>query len=151
VLALADRLGLTAEQKARTEAVFTRMEADARDLGRVLVERETTLDRLFASRRITREQLAATLEEIGRLQGQLRKVHLEAHLAQTEILTPEQISRYDELRGYGAAAGHDPAAHKRGLADSRRSSACSRSRLSRCREGRWPRRRSTSSPTSSWS
>jgi Spy/CpxP family protein refolding chaperone len=88
------------------------METDARDLGRALVERETSLDRLFASRRITRQQLAAALEGIGRLQAQLRKVHLEAHLAQTEILTPEQVKRYDELRGYGATAGHDPAAHK---------------------------------------
>jgi Spy/CpxP family protein refolding chaperone len=112
VLELADRLGLTPDQKARSEAVFKRMEADARDLGRDLVERETSLDRLFGSRRITRDALADTLEAIGRLQGQLRKVHLEAHLAQTDILTPEQIRRYDELRGYGAGAGHDPAAHK---------------------------------------
>jgi Spy/CpxP family protein refolding chaperone len=112
VLELADRLGLTPDQKARTEALFKRMETDARDLGRALVERETSLDRLFASRRITREQLAAALEGIGRLQAQLRKVHLEAHLAQTGILTPEQVKRYDELRGYGATAGHDPAAHK---------------------------------------
>jgi hypothetical protein len=76
------------------------------------VEQETALDRLFASRRITREQLAGALEGIGRLQGQLRKVHLEAHLAQTEILTPEQIKRYDELRGYGTGAAHDAQSHK---------------------------------------
>lgn len=112
VLELADRLGLTPDQKARTEALFKRMETDARDLGRAMVDQETTLDRLFASRRITREQLAATLEQIGRLQGRLRQVHLEAHLAQAEILTAEQVRRYDDLRGYGTGATHDPRSHK---------------------------------------
>jgi len=112
VLELADRLGLTPDQKARSEAVFKRMDTDARGLGRALVDQETTLDRLFASHRITHEQLTDMLEEIGRLQGQLRKVHLEAHLAQAEILTPEQIKRYDEFRGYGTGATHDPRSHK---------------------------------------
>jgi Spy/CpxP family protein refolding chaperone len=112
VLELADRLGLTPDQQARTEALFKRMETDARGVGKVLVDQEAALDRLFASRRITREQLTDMLEEIGRLQGQLRKVHLEAHLAQTEILTPEQVKRYDTLRGYGTGATHDPRSHK---------------------------------------
>lgn len=112
VLEFARRLGLIPEQKARTEALFKRMETDARELGRALVEQETALDRLFASRRITREQLAATLHEIGRLQGRLRNVHLQAHLVQTEILTPEQIKRYDELRGYATGAAHDARSHK---------------------------------------
>jgi Spy/CpxP family protein refolding chaperone len=112
VLELADRLDLTQDQKARTEALFKRMETDARGLGRAMVDQETTLDRLFASRRITREQLAAMLEQIGRLQGQLRQVHLDAHLAEAEILAPEQIKRYDVLRGYGTGATHDPGSHK---------------------------------------
>jgi Spy/CpxP family protein refolding chaperone len=114
VLELADRLGLTADQKARTQMMFRTMEANARSLGKALLEQETTLDRLFASRRITREQLAAALEQIGRLQGQLRKVHLEAHLEQTALLTPEQIERYDELRGYGtgASVNHAPGSHE---------------------------------------
>jgi Spy/CpxP family protein refolding chaperone len=112
VLELADRLHLTREQKARTEVLFKRMETDARGLGRALLDQEAALDGLFASRRITREQLTATLDEIGRLQGRLRNVHLAAHLAQTEILTAEQIRRYDELRGYGTEGAHDPRSHK---------------------------------------
>ena len=38
-----------------------------------------------------------------------RGAHLEAHLAQVEILTPEQNARYAQLRGYegsGAHSGH---------------------------------------------
>jgi Spy/CpxP family protein refolding chaperone len=114
VLELADRLALTPDQKARTETLFNTMESNARGLGKALVEQEHALDRLFAAGLITREELAATVERIGRLQGQLRRVHLEAHLVQSEILTPEQIKQYGELRGYGGpgTTRHDPGSHK---------------------------------------
>ena len=46
--------------------------------------------------------LTETLERIGTLQAELRGVHLRAHLAQVEILAPEQIATYDRLRGYAA-------------------------------------------------
>jgi len=106
VLAMADRLGLSAEQKSRTKAVFDAMESQARALGKALVEREAELDRLFASRRVTRASLESSLAEISKLQGELRAVHLEAHLAQTDILTPEQVAAYVELRGYGGGTDH---------------------------------------------
>jgi Spy/CpxP family protein refolding chaperone len=106
VLELADPLRLSAEQKARTQRLFEAMQARARELGQALLERESELDRLFASRRVSRAALESSLAEISRLQGELRRVHLEAHLAQTELLTPEQVAAYVELRGYGADGGH---------------------------------------------
>lgn len=108
VLELSDRLELSAEQKARTKSVFDAMEARARALGKALVEREAELDRLFASREVTRATLESSLAEISRLQGELRRVHLEAHLAQNELMTAEQVAQYVELRGYGGGshAGH---------------------------------------------
>lgn len=116
VLELSDRLGLSAEQKARSKAVFDAMDAKARVLGKALVERETELDRLFASRQVTRAALESSLAEISKLQGELRGVHLEAHLAQTDILTREQVAAYVELRGYGGMmdhAGHGGMHHMR--------------------------------------
>jgi Spy/CpxP family protein refolding chaperone len=109
VLELADRLDLSAAQRARTKSVFDAMEAQARALGKALVEREAELDRLFASRQISRATLESSLAEISKLQGKLRRVHLEAHLEQTDILTPEQVAAYAELRGYGGvdhSGGH---------------------------------------------
>jgi hypothetical protein len=113
VLELADRLALSPEQKTRTQTLKA-METRAKDLGKSLIEQEAQLDRMFASRQISREQLKSSLAGIARLQGDLRKAHLEAHLTQAEILTHEQIAKYFELRGYGsgAAAGHDTGAHK---------------------------------------
>lgn len=107
VLAMAAELSLSAEQKQRTEALFQSMESRAKRLGRALVDEERGLDRLFASRSITPEALAQSLRRIGELQAQLRQAHLEAHLVQTQILTPAQTASYMALRGYGDAAGDD--------------------------------------------
>lgn len=101
VLELATQLQLTPDQRDRTEALFTAMQTQASASGRSLVARERELDTLFAARTITPTQLAASLQEIATLQSQIRDAHLHAHLAQVEILTPEQNTRYALLRGYG--------------------------------------------------
>ncbi len=109
VLELASELRLSAEQRARTEALFAAMSGRAQELGQALVEKERELDRLFATKGISAEQLGRSLQAIGALQARVRQAHLEAHLAQAAILTPEQNARYVELRGYGAvppAGGH---------------------------------------------
>ena len=106
VLELASQLTLTPEQRARTEALFASMASKATSLGRALVEEERKLDRLFATRAVTAELLASSLNEIGSLQVKVRGAHLEAHLAQVEILTSEQNARYAQLRGYGGAGAH---------------------------------------------
>lgn len=103
VLALAPRLGLTDEQQKLTKAAFATMEAQAIKLGGQLVDEERKLDQLFASRQITSALLNASLGRIGALQAQVRAAHLEAHLAQVRILTPQQSARYSELRGYTSA------------------------------------------------
>jgi Spy/CpxP family protein refolding chaperone len=103
VLELASEIGLDAEQKQRTEALFKSMQSKAVALGRPLVEEEVRLDELFSSKAITRESLARSLKRIGELQAQVRQVHLETHLTQIEILTPAQVSKYMALRGYANA------------------------------------------------
>jgi Spy/CpxP family protein refolding chaperone len=68
------------------------------------------LDQLFAAKTVTPQLLAGSLSEIGSLQARVRGAHLEAHLAQVEILTPEQNARYAQLRGYGASTA--PSDHR---------------------------------------
>ena len=108
VLELATELGLTTEQRRRTEALFAAMQASAVRLGRTLVEEERKLDQLFAGKSVTPELLDASLARIGTLQGKVRGVHLDAHLAQVRILTPEQVARYIELRGYASPRESSP-------------------------------------------
>jgi Spy/CpxP family protein refolding chaperone len=106
VLAMADELKLSPSQKQRTEALFGSMEAKAIALGHTLIAQERELDEQFASKRITEESLAVLLRHIGELQSQVRGVHLEAHLEQLAILTPSQVAKYQELRGYMGANEH---------------------------------------------
>jgi len=107
VLALASELDLSPNQKQRTEALFTSMEAKAADLGHALIEQERELDEQFASKQATQESVAAILQRIGELQAKVRGAHLQAHLAQLEILTSSQVAKYQELRGYTGATAHE--------------------------------------------
>ncbi len=107
VLDLANELELTKEQLEQTKAMFASMKKQAVKLGKQLVEKERQLDQLFASGSIDTVQLKRMVLEIGSLKAKLRYVHLQAHLRQKEILTPHQVKRYDQLRGYGKAGlGH---------------------------------------------
>ena len=113
VLELAKELNLTEAQRLRTQQIFDEMKAEAVPLGQQLIAAETDLDRQFSGRTITRASLTAATATIGAMQGELRATHLKYHLAMMDVLTPEQIARYGELRGYGAAVptGHSPSMH----------------------------------------
>ncbi|HPF74157.1 MAG: periplasmic heavy metal sensor [Rhodanobacteraceae bacterium] len=110
VLDLAGELALIAEQAAAIRASFDGMQSRAIELGKQVVEAEDNLDRLFADGSVTNDSLNAATARIGKLNGELRAVHLLAHLETRALLTPEQRSRYQSLRGYsdghGSAAGH---------------------------------------------
>lgn len=106
VLEHADALGLSPAQRERTWAVFDAMRAEAVPLGERLIEQEADLDRLFATRAVQPATLEAATAAIGETQGRLRAAHLRRHLAMMDVLTPEQVRRYAEVRGYGA--GHAP-------------------------------------------
>jgi Spy/CpxP family protein refolding chaperone len=112
VLELATELSLTGAQRARTQQLYDAMTAEAVPLGQELIAAETDLDRQFSSRTVTPTSVAAVSARIGATQGQLRAAHLKYHLAMMDVLTPEQIARYGQLRGYGAApGGHSPPMH----------------------------------------
>lgn len=104
VLELSQQLQLSPEQHARTQKQFDSMQVEAMRLGKTLVAQEQALDKLFATGTISKDTLQATLENIATLQGQIRQVHLAAHLEQRNILTLEQVRRYDALRGYNKPA-----------------------------------------------
>lgn len=100
VLELADALALSDAQLADTRAVFRNMQHRAIKIGEAIVEAEQQLDAAFAENRISPESLEEKLSEIGALQAELRYVHLEAHLRQKSLLSPEQVTTYNALRGY---------------------------------------------------
>jgi len=52
--------------------------------------------------------LRTAVNEAARLRAELREAHLRAHLATRLVLTPEQVARYDALRGYARRAAEAP-------------------------------------------
>ena len=108
VLADSSRLDLTDRQKAETQSVFDAMSAAAKRSGAAIVAKEAELDALYASGRAAPAAIKDLVTELSRLQGDFRYAHLSAHLAMRTILTTEQIARYDEMRGYAAAASSSP-------------------------------------------
>lgn len=101
VLELADKLELSPDQRSRILALFNSMKSEAQPLGVKLIDEESDLDKLFASKLITPESLRASTAAIAVTQGTLRETHLKYHLSTAAILTSEQVHRYAELRGYG--------------------------------------------------
>jgi Spy/CpxP family protein refolding chaperone len=111
VLEQAEALGLSPAQRERTRALFEAMRAEAVPLGERLIKEETALDRLFATKSVEPASLEAATRAIGAAHAALRAAHLRYHLAMMELLSPEQVRRYGELRGYAGAA---PAGHRGG-------------------------------------
>ncbi len=105
VLELADKLNLSPDQRAGIQRLFDSMKAEAVPLGSRLIEQEADLDRQFAGHTVTPDSLRASTAAVAATQGALRESHLKYHLSTVAVLSPGQIQRYAELRGYGGEAG----------------------------------------------
>lgn len=113
VLELALKLQLSPKQRETTHAIYKQMQTEATRIGRLIVEKERALDSAYARQDIGEAFLQTLVAEIARYQGELRFVHLRAHLQQRQVLTPVQIERYEALRGYtqGQSGMHLHQAH----------------------------------------
>ncbi|MBY3177611.1 hypothetical protein HFO27_23730 [Rhizobium leguminosarum] len=100
LLSMKDEIGLTQEQVHRVDSIFADMQRQAAELGKRYVVAERELDDAFSKRTVMQDQLVAQITKSDALRSRLRFVHLAAHLEVTAILTPEQIAKYNELRGY---------------------------------------------------
>ena len=108
-------ISLNPDQVEKIETLYRQMRDQAMPLGNKLIDFERELNTHFAQHTINEEILQELLEQIEQVRLQLRFVHLSTHLKTPEILTAEQIDRYNELRGYSSddpcdnvPAGHDP-------------------------------------------
>src|SRR5690242_5649186 len=111
VLELAEKLELSADQRAKVQRLFDAMKAEAIPLGSRLIEQEADLDAQFARHTVTPDSLKASTAAIAETQGVLRETHLKYHLLTGDILTPPQLLAYAELRGYGADRQHQQHHH----------------------------------------
>ena len=106
VLENADGLALTPEQREQTTALMQAHKEEAKAIGAKLVAAERELDALFRSKTAERAALAKAVSAAAQMQASYRLSHLETHRRMRELLTAEQIARYDALRGYADADVH---------------------------------------------
>jgi hypothetical protein len=99
----ADALRLTPAQRHTLESLMANMRRDAVVAGEQLIEAERALDRLFAEHRATPEAVTEATARVGAAAASVRAVHLVTHVATRAMLTEEQVTRYDQLRGYRRA------------------------------------------------
>jgi Spy/CpxP family protein refolding chaperone len=113
VLDLAENLALTPEQRAAVEVLFRAMAAEARPLGARLLERERSLERLFAEGRATPDELRRSVAAAAEAEGALRTTHLRYHIETHRLLTEAQRADYARLRGYsGPSADGEGRGHR---------------------------------------
>jgi Spy/CpxP family protein refolding chaperone len=99
VITLKAELGLTRDQLRKTEALDKVVSSSAIAKGEEIVLAEEDLYKLFEAGTVSEKALRTQLEKIGKLRSDLRFIHLQAHLRMKQILTPDQIKQYGEIRG----------------------------------------------------
>ena len=102
ILQMKEHISLTSEQEAKIQALFVAMKEKAIPLGNELIALEKNLNDSFADRTITDELLYQQLDAIANVRKELRYAHLVTHLMTPTILSPQQIEKYNQLRGYGS-------------------------------------------------
>jgi hypothetical protein len=85
------------------------MRAEAIPIGQSIITLEAELEARFASGAAQPSEVERLVMKIAEAQGRLRYVHLSYHLQMQDLLTAQQLVRYDEVRGY---ADPDGGAHR---------------------------------------
>lgn len=85
------------------EAIFVAMQAEAQAAGERFITAEAAIEAGFRAGDLSPEALRALIDASAAARAELLFIHLSRHLETPPILTPDQIARYNELRGYDAA------------------------------------------------
>lgn len=108
LLEMKDKIPLTDAQILAIDKIYQGMKAQAIQQGERLIGLEQELELLFRSGSITPDALRSALAKIAKTRMELRFTHLATHLKTPDILSKDQIRKYNELRGY---SNPDPCAN----------------------------------------
>jgi hypothetical protein len=102
------RLQASPLQVQQVRLIFDGMKGDAQRIGADILKEEQRLEAAFRAGTITDPDLRLRVTRIAALQGELRAIHLRAHLATRAMLSAAQLARYNELRGYTTGSVDHP-------------------------------------------
>jgi Spy/CpxP family protein refolding chaperone len=119
LLELKDKIPLTPDQVDKTQMLLDEMRKAAIPAGERFIAAEKALEAAFASGKVDEASLRRLLADTESARSELRFIHLSQHYKTVLFLKPEQIKRYNILRGYAddpcknIPAGHNPEMYKR--------------------------------------
>jgi len=119
LLELRDEIPLSAEQVQKVQGLFDDMRTEAIPIGERLIAAEAAIEEAFASGTVQEASLRRLLTEAESARTELRFIHLSQHYKTLEFLSPEQIVRYNVIRGYAddpcanVPEGHNPEMYRR--------------------------------------
>jgi len=100
LLEMKDKVPLDQDQVALISQIWEAMKTEAIAEGEVLIGLERDLETAFRDGSITEVLLAEKVNAIAASRARLRIIHLSTHLRTPDILSGEQIDKYNVLRGY---------------------------------------------------
>jgi len=110
---------LAADQVTKTQVLLDEMRKASIPTGERLIAAEKALEAAFAAGKVNEPSLRNLLAEAESARTELRFIHLSQHYKTVQFLQPEQIKRYNILRGYAEdpcksiPAGHNPEMYRR--------------------------------------
>jgi len=119
LLELKDKIPLTPDQVDKTQVLLDEMRKASIPTGERLIAAEKALEAAFVSGKVDETSLRRLLADTESARSELRFIHLSQHYKTVLFLKPEQIKRYNILRGYAddpcknIPAGHNPEMYKR--------------------------------------
>ena len=119
LMELKDQIPLNSDQVTKTQALLDEMRKAAIPTGDRLIAAEKALEAAFAAGKVDEPSLRRLLAEAESARSELRFIHLSQHYKTVQFLKPEQIKRYNVLRGYAddpcknIPAGHNPEMYRR--------------------------------------
>lgn len=119
LLELKDEIPLSADQVEKVQALFDDMRTAAIATGERLIAAEAAIEAAFAAGTVEETSLRRLLAEAESARTELRFIHLSQHYKTVQFLKPEQIERYNILRGYAddpcanIPEGHNPEIYRR--------------------------------------
>lgn len=117
LLELAQEIGLSQTQVEQVQKLFKDMKAQAIALGNEYIAAEKAVDDYFRQGKFSDRVLREVVDQAEQARANLRFLHLSYHHKTLEVVTPEQIKQYNQLRGYdqmredpcaNIPAGHNP-------------------------------------------
>lgn len=100
ILKMADKINLSKKQTIKIQAMFDSMKKKSILLGNKLIHLEEKLNNEFKNSTISQGKLDTYINDITDIRAKLRLTHLSTHLQTPRVLTNEQVSLYNNLRGY---------------------------------------------------